>query len=252
MKKSFVVVLLYLISLFNISWGQDRQIEKTEKKLKVRVGIAYFPEHSPHRNAALPKLIERIGEEAGLEVDFRIYPFSRSYKYLLEGKIDVHVPLIYSDGINLEEIPYIYNDETIWKANFVVYTHKSKKIRNRDFSHLDLYTDQVHPPFFDFPVTPLFNIEHGIGMVNKNRIDGLIFADTIIDGLIKKFQLDQIERTFYAEYDVKLLIIKNKRTPLINAAISMGIKKLKASGELKERTKVFNTPYDNWQPYRDL
>ena len=63
-------------------------------------------------------------------------------------------------------------------------------------------------------------------MIDKNRIDGLVFTGTVVD-IINKLELSNIKRTLFRTYSVKFIITNGQRGNEINNKISRCIKNLK-------------------------
>ena len=233
-------------ALANIETSNQLQ-HKNLKKL--RVGIAYLPNISTTKTDPLPLFVKRLGEVIDVDMDIRIYPFSRSIEYINENKIDLHIPMIDSTHTLKKNLPYQFSSITLWTVNFVLYTHKDKVINLNQLSELKLYTDRTHVGLFPFKLHPTINIKGAIQMVDKNRIDGLIFADTVVDDIINKLELPNIKRTLFRTYPVKFIITNGQRGHEINKKLSLGIQKLKFSEEMKVLSEKLTFPYIDWQPY---
>lgn len=249
MRNTALILCLLTFFASYPSFSQKAKLRVDENTTPIRVGVPYFPEFSDNLDAALPFFIQRLGQVMDQEFDIVIYPFARSFKYLNEGQIDVHIPFIYIPQENENEFAYTYSKDALWTTNFIICTYKDKVFNINDDKKLNLYSDYVHYKLFDFRVLPISNIENAIKMVDKNRIDGVIFSSNVVDEVIRKYNLKNIRRTLFYEYDVKFIIAKGERAPYVSKVINLGVKKLKALGEFDELVKYFITPYQNWQPY---
>lgn len=217
----------------------------------VKFGVAYIPGLSSDLTQPIPSYIRRIGEITNNAVEMKIYPFQRSIKSLEKQREHAHVPLIYSTNLDTPDSPYRFSTATLWYVNFVLYTHKSKSVDLDEIDQLELLTDTAHTKIFDFKVKGVTGMEGAIQMVNKNRVDGLIFADSVIDPIIKAQNLKNVRRTLFKTYDVKALILRGENAEYVDKMIAAGVEEVFRTGEIAT-FKVDSGPYQTWQPFEEL
>ena len=224
-----IMRLFFIFIFFNIAIFLNAK----EDISPIKVGVAFAPIVSAKLSDPVPMFVKRIGEISNKNLSIKIYPFSRSANFN-NSKMDMQIPFIYTPSLDKKELPFIFSSATLWKINFILYTNKNKDIDLSDLNKLNLITDTAHVNLFDFKIKGIFNIEGAIRMVDRNRVDGLIFADVVVNAIIKKHNLKNIKRTFFKEYDVKALIFKNSRMEEVDKMISYSLDKMRSSGELSK------------------
>ncbi|MDU0354446.1 hypothetical protein RS130_11330 [Paraglaciecola aquimarina] len=240
--KIVAILTIYLILALHA-------FAKSNSVNTLRVGIAYLPNIAAKKSDPLPVFMQRLADVSDVPMDINIYPFPRSIDYLNRQKIDIHLPMIESPFIDKEALTYQFSDIALWNVNFVIYSHKDTIINLNELSALTLYTDRAHTHLFPFKVFPIGHIEGAIQMVDKNRIDGLIFADTVIDDTIIQYNLVNIRRTLYGTFPVKFIVPKGQIGDEINEKLRIGMNILRARGEIKPLSTKLSFVYDDWQPY---
>ena len=157
---------------------------------------------------------------------------------MFSGHVDVHFPVIGNPNFDDSDQPYFFSTATLWKVNFYLYTHKDLSFDMDKLGELNLLTDSAHTEYFDFEIKPSTNMKGAIQMVERKRVDSLIYAEPAIDPLISSLNLKNIKRTYYATYNVKALIHKSDRAGTIDQLLTKAIGKLNRSGELAELTAM--------------
>ncbi len=246
MRKLYFSIVILLFSA-NISHANN---SINNKDAAFEIGIAFLPNVSETLDDTIPKYISRISEIANQSFDLEILPFKRSMNMAESGQIDAHIPVIYNPLLSTKDKPYFFSEATLWKTNFVLYTHKDTEVNLDQLDKLSLISGVGLIPYIDLHVTPVSNIEGAIQMVDFGRVDGLIYSSPTIDPLIKKLKLTNIRRTLYKVVDAKALIKKGKKGELLDRILSSSIKTMRESGELDKRIKKLSY-YDDWQPYKD-
>jgi len=79
-------------------------------------------------------------------------------------------------------------------------------------------------------------------------MDGFIFAQNEIDPFIREFNLTNVHRQFYKNFEVKILIPKGEKGKEIDNYFSAGIKTLRERGEYDKVLATVLAPYIEWQP----
>jgi polar amino acid transport system substrate-binding protein len=168
----------------------------------LRVSVAEFPDH-----LYTPTLIEMLKYAAtktpGVGLEISTAPFARSLDAVIEGRADMHLPLIRPP--HPEGLPFAVTEASIAPAPFVLYTNKDKPIDMAALKEPGKYkieTDVAHVSYFDFPVVGGANAESSLMKVDAGRIDGYIFAGTTSDAVIQALGLKNIHRTLYKTFDV--------------------------------------------------
>ncbi len=217
-----------------------------------KIGVAHIEHTSAKLAGFLPRFFERIGLAANVNVTVETYPFKRSMFLLQRGLLDAHFPFVYSPKLKNSKLPYVFSTVSFAKVNFVLYTHKNVTVDINDLTKLTILTALAHVDLFDFDVVAVHDLKGAINMVNSGRVDGLIFADVVIDPFIKSQHLSNITRTFFHRFEVKALISKGRRGKDIDAIISAGVSVMKESGELARFTDRWSRDYDDWQLLQPL
>lgn len=238
MVISVTLFFIVPVSVFSQSW----------KASLASMPLSAVEDKDGNLTGAYVDFIRALDKVTHSQTNIVVVPFKRSIKNLLDGKADFHIPLIEIPDLNQDDLPYAFSSETLFKVAFVLYTHKNRPL---DINNLDKYsiaTDIAHTDFFPFPIIAKTCIPCAMKMVNLGRLDGFIFAQNEIDPLIKQFELKNIHRQLYKNYDVKILIPKTVLGKKIDKYFSDGIKLLKENGEFDKMLAPIVSPYNDWQP----
>ncbi len=193
-------------------------------------------------------LIRELDRLTNTETEIVVAPFQRSVRNLIRGEADYHIPLIEIPGTNLEELPYAFSTETLFQVAFVLYSNKNNPLDINKLHEYDISTDLAHVDFFPFPVKGTSCLSCAIEMVDRGRLDGFIFAQNEIDPFVRQFNLKNVYRQFYKNFNVKIIIPKGQAGKTIDAYFSKGIKILRQRGEYDKILAPIITPYIEWQP----
>lgn len=191
------------------------------------------------------KAMEKISDNT---MSISVYPFSRSMNNVLKGNADFHIPLIKNDIIPEEKLPYSYSTETIFHVNFVLYTRKGSNVTPENLHLFNVETDRAHVDYFPFKSNPAGQIDLSLKKLHRGRIDAFVFSDAATDVVLKELGFNDIKRTLYKRFDVKIILPKNDHGKKIDQMLTSTIQKLRASGEFDKIMGPIDLPYDNWQP----
>ncbi len=238
-KYNFKIAIILLVVLTPYKVFADRY----------EVALAEMPVHAISKTQGVQvDFVKAIEKLTNNQIIINLYPFARSISKVIKGQVDFHIPLIKNNLIPDEKLLYYHSSETIFNVNFVLYTIKGNGVTLKNLSQYRVETDRAHVAFFPFKTIPSSKIEQSLKKLNLGRIDAYIFADTSVDPVLKKLAFKNIQRMFYKEYEVKIILPRNKHGLLVDKMLTDAIKKLRASGKLQEIFSSVNQPYDNWQP----
>lgn len=238
------IILCFVAFSFTFSFARG-----AENSDVIKVGVARIPVISSKLTDPVPELAKRIVEVADERFDVKIFPFQRSVRSLELDEVDIHIPLIYSPAMDKLDLPYDFSSAALWQVNFVLYSHKDVTLDLENLAKYKIITDSAHVDLFATEVTPVYDIKGAVSMIDKKRVDGLIYADAVVDPIIRKSKLKNIRRTLYKVFDVKALIKKGTKKGRVDNVISRGIEVLEKSGELAELSSGWMHEYDDWQPF---
>ncbi len=222
------------------------------------VSLAYLPKilESPEEGVFvdLVKAIDEVYTEGKFTI--KVYPMARSIHNVVQGKADFHLPMIRNTIVPIEKLPFRFSTERLGKVVFVIYSHKDfpiteqmlKESKDKNPFPYKLETGRGLETYFDFPITPIANLDSSLRKVTINRVDGLIWAQEETDFLVKTLNLKSIHRELYLEYDDIVIIPKGPRGDEIDAILTKAIKELRASGRLAKLHGKIHVPFNNWQP----
>jgi polar amino acid transport system substrate-binding protein len=216
---------------------------------ELRASLAKMPVHALSKSEGIQvDLVNAIAAVSGYDIDIDVYPFARSIDNVISGSADFHIPLIKNEVIPASELPYAYSTETIFQVNFVLYTKKGSEVNKENLANFSIETERAHVDYFPFKLSPSNSIEQSLKRLSLGMIDGYIFADTSTDPLLLKLGYNNISRSLYKVFDVKIVLSKNENGKRIDDILSKSIQTLKANGRLQRIEESVNFPYDNWQP----
>jgi polar amino acid transport system substrate-binding protein len=182
------------------------------------------------------KLIEEMNNyyDDGTIIIRGIYPFKRSLHNLLNGKADAHLPILRSDNVDIESLEYNYSTAKLYQGIFVLYTNKNKE--RLDINKLENYileTDLAHIDLFGFPIQGSTSIENSLRVLNAGRIDGIIYAQFIVDHLVSKHNYTNIRKQLYKAIDIVFALPKTKEGAETNKILTKIINEMHADGSIE-------------------
>jgi polar amino acid transport system substrate-binding protein len=222
------------------------------QELKVDV-----PQLSPAAIETYTKAIQAIADLTGKKITVQVVPFARAV-YDIESKqadivaIDVQIP----DQKKWASLKYDYSTTELLKIVFVLYTNKAKPIAVADLKSgkatgYKLETDTAHVDHFPFAISPSTNLDASLKKVDAGQIDGFIFSQGSTDGALKRLELKNIARAYYDTSNGSFMLQKGGRGGPIDAMITDGLAKMKASGKYQEIVGPYAagaSKYIEWQP----
>lgn len=182
------------------------------------------------------EMMDLIGKELNLKVEFEIIPFKRCLFYMKNGEVDIMSGLLKND----ERQDYIDFIEPAYKtkSNKAFYVLKGRKDsiqKYDDLLTLNIGTTIGSKYFARFDGDknlkkhPTAIVEKNLLMLSKKRVDTIVATDSAADYLIYKMGLeDQIEKAVYGF---------NKNNP-----VYIGLSKASHLAAQKER--IFSTIRD--------
>lgn len=213
----------------------------------MKASLAKMPVYAENNDkGVLVDFTKAMSKELGIPISYRVVPFARSMKNVIDKKVDFHMPLIKSPGYYGKELPYDHSTATIFHVNFVLYSTKANPLSKDQLKTAKIETDRAHTEYFPFKTIPSSCIECSLKKVVKGRIDAFIFADFATDGFAKS--MPEIHRQLYRVFDVKIILPKGGRGGPVDQALSRAIKGLKDKGEFQRIMGAIDLPYKDWQP----
>lgn len=216
----------------------------------IKVGVAFIPGLAENLSDPIPTLVKRIIEINSLKSEIEIAPFKRSIANVATGASDIHIPFIYNPAVNKKQDKYRFSSSTLWKVNFVVYTHKDTDFDINKIEEYQLATNTSYTKMFGFKLKALPYMKSAIQMVASKRVDGIIYPDQVIDPIIKAQGIKNIRRTFFQSFQAKALIHKSANADAIDQIIANGMAQLHQSGEIAQ-LKLPTSQFDDWQPFEE-
>lgn len=244
MNKSFLKYFIAITTGFLVSFDAPA-------KEPIRVALGYAPVISSELSDPFPSYFQKISQLTQQPFSIRIFPVKRSRWMLEQGHADFQSPYISNPRIKNKKLGFKVSTATLWQVNFVLYSHKDIDLATADLSRLKIVTDRAWLDIMGIPVKPTSDIIAALKMVNTGRLDGVIYANTVTDPIIKELELANIHRSLYGTFDVKALIAINEKTDYIDKLITKGTKQLLNSPELKILATDAST-FDDWQVYEML
>ncbi len=195
----------------------------------------------------LVDLVKAIAAETGNKISIQVVPFKRSMNYVINKKVDFHMPLIKNPEVADAKLPYDHSTATIFHVNFVLYSNKNKPLDLKNLGQYKIETEAAHVQYFPFKAAPSSDIASSLKKVDAGRIDGFIFADNACDPLVKKLGLKNLKRQLYKVFDVKIILAKGQQGGDVDKFFSSAIEKLKAKGEYVKIMGKIDQKYNDWQ-----
>lgn len=191
----------------------------------IRISVAELPvlAESTERGILIDYL-HQVEAESGLTFVIEVLPFARSLKQVEDGKADIHLPLINSafirqSAINPDKLKL--SDVQLFQVAFRLYFLKSNPVPFvGDGKHPIIATDLAHVSFFDFPTLGISCVSCGLDQIEKGRIEGLIFAETEINDLIREKQLQQIDSVLYERFAVHFVVANTEKGKQLEARVA--------------------------------
>lgn len=183
-------------------------------------------------NAGVNSLVKAIFNSAGEEVSTQEILFSRSLSEVLGGEKDFHFPIIKTKGNSTK---LHFSSETAYYITFYLYFHKDKPIEHRKLLEgaYKIDTEFSHKSSFDFNVQGVTCIECSVKKLNSGRIDGVLYPKFLVEKLIKKNGLINLERIAFKQFEVKFVYSPQTNISKLDEIISKGIKKLRKENKLQ-------------------
>ncbi len=214
-----------------------------------KVSLAKMPVYAESTDkGVLVDLVKTMAKTSGKDIEIMVVPFNRSIRNVVEGKADLHMPLIKNDVIDQNKLEYTYAKPTLWHVNFVLYTNKNKPIDKDNLKDYKIETDLAHVDYFDFPIKRSTRIDSSLKKVDAGRIDGFIFADFASDPIIKKEGLKNIHRELYKVFDSCMVLPKGGEGKATDVFLTETIEKMQADGSFEKIMSPIDKPYEDWQP----
>lgn len=215
---------------------------------KIRISIAQLPIAAESKEKGVYiDLLKAVSRVTGVSINIQVVPFARSLQYVIDGRVDAHIPLIRS-LYHKTPPPYDLSSVALHSVNFVLYTNKDKPLNMGNLQACIIETDTAHVNYFNFDILPSSCIECSLKKVNAGRIDGFIFADSVTDGLVRKNALPHIRRQLYRVYDAMIILPKGRGGGEVDQFLFKAVEKLKSTGEYQKIMGPLDIPYDPWQP----
>ncbi len=249
----FKAILFTLFSLFLSSAAVAKDLI---------INMAYLPKlaETPDKGyfVDLVKAMDEVYEDGKFKIN--VYPFPRSIKGVIDGKADVHIPML-DNGINgTENKPYRFASEEMGKVCSVIYSNKArpittekleaaiKKHQQQKYFPFELETFRSVTQFYHFPVKAASKIKNSLTKVNLQRLDGALYMQEEGDFTVQKNKFKNIHRALFRCFRDVILIPKGKKGEEIDKIISGALIKLKETGKLQKLFSKIHKPYREWQP----
>lgn len=191
----------------------------------IRISVAELPvlAESTERGILI-EYLHQVEAESGLTFSIEVLPFARSLKQVEDGKADIHLPLINSAFIRQSVINpqrLKLSDLQLFQVAFRLYFLKDKPVPFiGDGKHPIIATDLAHVSFFDFPTLGIPCVSCGLDQIEKGRIEGLIFAETEVNNLIREKQLQQIDSILYERFAVHFVVANTEKGKQLEARVA--------------------------------
>ena len=237
-KHLIIVTVMFIFVALNL------------KAKTLRASLAHMPIHAVSNSEGIQvELVKAISDASGYKIEIDVFPFARSMDNVIKNRADFHIPLIKNDVIPVENLPYAYSTNTIFQVNFVLYTRKDSDVNNENLANYIVESDRAHINYFPFKTIPSDSIKQSLKRLHLGMTDAYIFADSSTDPLLKQLGYNNIKRSLYKVFDVKIIIPKGDKGKLIDSILINAIDKLEDNGQLQAIEGSVNLPYNNWQTY---
>ncbi|MBN1983430.1 MAG: hypothetical protein JW795_17975 [Chitinivibrionales bacterium] len=249
---SIVVSCLPLIPIHFISFSAYAQYPDLIATLSQLPALAETPD-----KGAFVDVVKAMDEVYPGRIIIGVYPFARSFRNLLDGRADFHIPAMRNPAVDESKLPYKYSSEIIGQLASVLYSNIDKPITQKMV--LDAIAQGGKFPYIidvspgaeancAFPATSSPNWESSLRQLQAGRIDAVWNAQEETDLVLKKLQLNKIRRELWGYFEDVIVIQKNTRGDQVDTVISGLLRTLRQSGKLQEIYRMVHKPYDDWQP----
>jgi polar amino acid transport system substrate-binding protein len=210
----------------------------------LKVSLAQMPVYAESTDkGVLVDMSKAIAGAAGRTLELQVVPFKRSLDNVITKKVDFHAPLIVNPTLNESDLDYDHSTITIFHVNFVLYSNPTKQLDMDNPGEYSLETDAAHVQYFPFKIAASSDLEASLKKVDAGRIDGFIFADMASDPLVTQLGLNNIKRSLYKRFDVKIILPKGGKGGATDKLITSAVAKLKADGKWDPIMSVLDQPY---------
>lgn len=215
------------------------------------------PQLSPAATDAYKRIIEAIAEAGGTTATVRIVPFPRAVYMMETRQADIESSFVQvPDQSKWAALKYDYSSAELLKIVFVLYSNKAKPIGAADLKAGNakgyrIETDTAHIDHFPFAALPSTSIDASLKKVDSGEIDGYIFSQGSTDAALKRLGYKNISRQVYETFSGVFLLQKGARGGALDAMISEGLAKIKASGKYQEIMGPYAagaSKFIDWQP----
>jgi polar amino acid transport system substrate-binding protein len=215
------------------------------------------PQVSPQAIDTYTKTIQAIAGAEGKTATVQVMPFARTV-YMVETKqADILCTIVQiPDQTKWAALKYDYSTSALVKISFVLYTNKAKPIsvaelKSGNAKGYKIETDAAHVDHFGFAVAASTSIDASLQKLEAGTIDGYIFSQGSTDTALKRLGLKNIARQDYATFNAVFALQKGGRGGPLDALITDGLAKIKASGKYQEIVGPYAagaSTYIEWQP----
>jgi polar amino acid transport system substrate-binding protein len=191
------------------------------------------------------------------KIIIEVYPFARSINNIIEGKADFHIPCLENPAIDQSKLPYRFVTEKMGSVSFAIYSEAGKPITKKMIDEAvgkgGKFPYKIEVPRgtgdnFNFPNLPSDDVSQSLQKVSLKRIDAYVVAHDEGDAVLKSLKLKTIHRELWGDFIDGIIIQKGPKGDETDKILSDLLRKLKASGKLKEMHEKLHLPYDDWQP----
>jgi polar amino acid transport system substrate-binding protein len=201
-------------------------------------------------------LVEAIGAATGAKFEIQVVPSAR-VAYLVEnGQADLGLPLLgLRDPAKAAALAYDYASASIYKNAFVLYSSKSKpldiaELKKGNPKGYKIESGGSNANQYEFTATLSPNVEGSLRKIDSGSIDGYIYSQISSDVVLKATGLKSVRRQLYSDYDLRFILRKGGKGGALDALLSEGMAKIKASGRFDAIMGdiVKAAKYSDWQP----
>ncbi len=202
--------------------------------------------------AALMRLLE--AQAPASTIRFSVTPVARAMRDVSLGSTDFAFPMMRIRAGADDGMPYRFSTESVGRVTFVLYSNRAKPLtREAVLAAAQAgkpYVIEAPPVDWGFPTAQLIQVEAALKKLNRGRIDGFLWAQEEADQVVRRLQLNQIQRTHFDDYDEVVLLPRTARGELADSVFSSAIRAARKSGRLASLYAQIHRAYDNWQPGR--
>lgn len=215
------------------------------------------PQLAPLSTETYKNMVMAIAEAGGKTVEVQVVPFARAVYAMETGQADIESAIIQlPDQKKWAALKYDYASTEMCKTVFVLYTNKAKPItvaelKSGNAKRYRLETDAAHVDHFPFPIEASTSVDASLKKVDSGVIDGFVFGQGSSDTALRRLGLKNLVRQYYDTFSLVFLLKKGARGGPIDAMITNGIAKTKASGKYQEIMGPYLAiagKFIDWQP----